>query len=811
MSLEGPYDHKKISEKWLKYWEKEEVYKFDRKDKTRPTYSIDTPPPYPSGEFHVGNALNWAYFDFVARYKRMRGYNVHFPQGWDCHGLPTEVRLERELGKRKSEFPPDEFIKLSREYTLKWIKPMKESIKKLGCSIDWSLEYLTMDPDYWRRTQLSFIKMYQKGLVYRDIHPVFWCPRCETAIAEAEVEYEDMERELYYIKFVEVTSKKEVDIATTRPELLSACVAVAVNPNDERYTWLIGHELIVPIYDTRVKVLADASVDPEFGSGVVMICTYGDKTDVKWQKVHNLPIRIVIDSKGHFTDNAGFLKGLSIKEGREKIIKELSKRGLISKIEKTVSEVGTCWRCHTPIEILPRPQWFVKVMDLTDNVLEWAEKIRWVPEHAKKMLIDWVLSLDWDWVISRQRLFATPIPVWYCENCGEIIVAKPEWLPIDPRREKPRVPKCPRCGSSKFKGEKDVMDTWMDSSITCAVHAGWPDDMDPRLFPADLQPNGYDIIRTWDYYLLVRHIALFGVAPYKTVLINGMVWGADGRMMSKSYGNYVVYDEVHEKYGPDAFRFWIASAVRTGSDLRIRWNDIDYNRRFMIKIWNAAKFVYMNIKDYDPKNIPQNLRLIDRWILSLMNKLIIKVTEAMENFDFMEASVSLREFTWHKFCDHYLEAIKHRLWNNKDAEAAKYTLYKVLLNIILMLAPIAPYITEEIYQNIYRKHLGYKSVHIAPWPVPEKIIEDDLTKGDILISTIAALRRAKSSLRIPLSAMLDKVIIYTSKYYELLNSQLDDIRGTIRIKEVELIKNGKGKFIVKNYPEISFTILLKKE
>ncbi|RLE76842.1 MAG: valine--tRNA ligase, partial [Thermoprotei archaeon] len=417
MVMDKRYNYREVEPKWQRKWEEWQIYRFDRSDVKRPAYSINTPPPYPSGEFHVGNALNHAYIDFAARYKRMRGYNVLFPQGWDCHGLPTEVRVERTVGKTKREIPEEEFLRLCREYTLQWIKPMKEAIKRLGCSIDWSTEYRTMDPDYWRRTQLSFVEMYRKGFVYRGEHPVFWCPRCETAIAEAEVEYKDTSRKLYYYYFM-LENGDKVPVASTRPELLGACVALVVNPEDQRYKSIVGMSAYVPIYNRKIKILSDSEVDPNFGTGVVMVCTYGDKTDVRWQKRYNLPIIKLINERGLLTDEAGPLKGMKINEARKKIIELLKERRLYIKEEVIQSSVGTCWRCHTPVEILPKKQWFVKTMALREKVLEEALKIKWIPEHARLILENWVKGLDWDWTISRQRLFATPIPAWYCEKCG---------------------------------------------------------------------------------------------------------------------------------------------------------------------------------------------------------------------------------------------------------------------------------------------------------------------------------------------------------------------------------------------------------
>ena len=804
------YDFNEIELKWQKYWVENNIYRFDREDRVKPTFSIDTPPPYPSGEFHVGNAFNHTYIDFVARYMRMKGYNVLFPQGWDCHGLPTEVRVERTLGRSKREIPSEKFLEYCRKYTLKWIKPMKDAIKRLGCSIDWSTEYLTMNPDYWRRTQLSFIEMYRKGLIYIGTHPIYWCPRCETAIAEAEVEYVKKKRKLHYYYFT-LENGEKIMVASTRPELLGACVALAVNPDDERYKRLIGKKAVVPIYGRKIPIVGDEDVEIEFGTGIVMICTYGDKTDVKWQKKHGLPEIIILDSRGKMNDRAGPLKGLSVEDAREKIVEMLKEKNLYVKSEEIESEIGTCWRCHTPIEILPEKQWFVKTRELAERVLEEARKIKWIPEYSIKRLENWVNSLDWDWVISRQRLFATPIPVWYCKNCGEVIVAEPEWVPIDPRKDKPKIDKCRKCGSTEFIGEKNVLDTWMDSSITAAVHAGWPDNFDERLFPADLQPNGYDIIRTWDYYLIVRGVALFNKTQFKIALINGMVRGTDGRMMHKSYGNYIELMKVIEKYGADAFRLWVSISAATGSDIRFSWENVDYAKRFLVKVWNVARFLKMTLKDFDP-NIDigeRDLRLLDKWIINLFRKLVLKATNAMDNYDFMTASTSIIDFTWHKLCDHYIEAVKYRVTmegENISKRAAQYTLYNILLKILQLLSPFTPHIVEEIYHQLYVDKMPWKSITISEWPKIEEIDEKSIKDGDIIISLIAAMRRIKHDLRIPLNQPVSSATIFAGKYLKLIKENLDDIKYTLKIEKIELKESGEGRYRVEEYPEISFNL-----
>mgnify|MGYP000064705394 CR=1 FL=1 len=811
-ALPKNFDILAVEEKWQKLWEEMGIYRFDWNDKEKPTFSIDTPPPYPSGDFHMGNVLNWTYFDIVARYKRMKGYNVYFPQGWDCHGLPTEVETEEKYGIKKTEVPPDKFRRLCEQFVEKYIALMKKAIIRLGCSIDWTTEYKTMDPNYWRKTQLSFIILFRKGFIYQGTHSVNWCPRCETAIADAEVEHEKRKGILHYIKFP-LEEGRHLTIATTRPELIPACVTVAVNPNDERYKDYVGKEIRVPIVNRRVKIIADEMVDPEFGTGVVMICTYGDKADVKSVAKNKLPVITIITQDGKMNEKAGKYAGLTIEEAKEAIVEDLKQEGLLEKTEEIQQEVGVCWRCKTPVEILERKQWFMKTRILTDKVEKTAHEVKWYPDYMKYRLIDWAKSLDWDWVISRQRVFATPIPIWYCEKCGEIILAKPEWLPIDPKLEPPKISKCPKCGHNKFIPERDVLDTWFDSSITCAVHAGWPDKPDwRRLFPADLHPSGTDIIRTWAYYLMVRHLALFDEKPYKACLINGMVLGTDGTKMSKSRGNYVTTLEVIGKYGADATRQWAAAGGATGSDIPFRWPDVEYGWRFLIKLWNAARFVSLHLKDYTPKETVK-LQPLDKWLLSKLEKVTDKVGKALENYQFNIAIEAAREFTWHVLCDQYIEAVKDRLYRKEvygeeKRKAAQYTLYNALYRTLQLLAPFIPHITEEIYQTMYAEEKGYKSIHISPWPTVNKELIDEKAEkiGDKTIALIAEIRRDKAKRRLPLNTEIKRLIVYAGNEENAEEIELcrDDIVGACRAKELQIISGGGEGKAVEDFPEIKF-------
>jgi len=806
--LPKKYTFSEIERKWQQKWEDMSIYHFDWNDTRRPVFSIDTPPPYPSGNFHMGNILNWTYFDIVARYKRMRGFNVLFPQGWDCHGLSIEIQVEKEQKIRKRDVPPDQFRKWCEQLIERYIALMKDSILKLGCSIDWTTEYRTMDPDYWRRTQLSFILLHKKGFMYQGTHPVNWCPRCETAIADAEVDYEKRQGALNYIRFPLEGTSEHLMIATSRPEFIPACVAVEVNPEDERFNKYIGKSIVVPVVNRTVKIIADEAVDPSFGTGVVMICTYGDKEDVKTVMKHKLPVIKLLTDNGRINENGGKYAGLTINQARKAIVEDLDAAGLLEKVEKLSQEVGVCDRCKAHVEILEHKQWFMKTRALTDEVEKTANEVVWYPDYMKTRLIDWAKSLDWDWVISRQRVFATPIPVWYCKNCGELILAEEAWVPIDPKLENPRVDKCPKCGSREFVPERDVFDTWMDSSITCAVHAGWPDREDwKRLFPADVHPSGIDIIRTWAYYLMVRHLALFGETPYKSCLINGMVLGSDGRKMSKSLKNYVAAPEVLGKYGSDATRQWAAGGGATGSDIPFRWPDVEYGRRFLVKLWNVSKFAINLLEGYAPsETVEFELQPLDKWILSKAEKLTQKVTEAMEKCQFNVAVEEIRNFTWHLFCDYYIEAVKDKLYN-PDAYgqakklAAQYTLYEVLYRVLQLLAPMTPHLTEEIYQAMYAENKGFKSLQISPWPKYDSALEDEAVEknGDLIMAIMSGVRQNKAENKLPLNAPVKTVDIYSGSLEtaNVINSVKEDIAGTLKIANVRVHpeKRSDGKQI----------------
>ncbi len=799
------YKFAEIEQKWQAKWEEMGIYHYDWNDKSRVPYSIDTPPPYPSGELHMGNVLNWTYFDMVARFKRMQGYNVLFPQGWDCHGLGIEIQVEKQNNIRKRDLPPDQFRNMCMALVERYIAMMKEGILKLGCSIDWTTEYKTMNPDYWRRTQLSFILLQKSGFMYRGTHPVNWCPRDETAIADAEVDHVKKEGTLHYIRYQLEGSSEYLLIATSRPEFIPACVAVEVNPKDERYNKYIGRKISVPLMNREVTIIGEESVDPKFGTGVVQICTYGDKEDVKTVMKHKLPVIRLLTDNGRISEAGCKYAGLYINQARAAIVEDLTAAGLLEKSEKIMQEVSVCDRCKTHVEILEQKQWFMNSRKLTDDVEKATNAMVWYPDYMKNRLIDWAKALDWDWVISRQRLFATPIPVWYCKGCGELILAQEDWVPIDPKLEGPRIEKCPKCGGTEFTPEQDVFDTWMDSSITVAVHAGWPDRADwKRLYPASIHTSGTDIIRTWAYYLIVRHLALFNEKPFNSVLINGMVLGSDGRKMSKSLKNYAAAPEVLNKNGADATRQWAAGGGATGSDIPYRTQDVEYGRRFLVKLWNASGFASKLLEDYKPNSEAKiELQLLDKWIISKTENLTKKVTESFEKCQFNIAVEDIRNFTWHVFCDYYLEAVKDRLYQpdihgQESRLAAQYTLYEVLYRIVQMLAPVIPHLTEEIYQYMFFEGKGYKSLQVSQWPKFNPVLVDETAEknGDLIIAIMGEVRHDKAEKKMPLNAPIKNMTIYAgnAETAGIIKQGCIDIASTLKIENITVLpEKGEGR------------------
>jgi len=662
---------------------------------------------------------------------------------------------------------------------------------RLGYRPDWEqFEYRTMDRDYWRAVQDSLLTMFEKGLIYRREFPVHWCSKCGTALAQAEVGYVQKSGKLYYVKFR--AENTDLEVATTRPELLNACVALAVHPEDGRYANLKGKEAEVPIFGQKVKILVDESVDPNFGTGIVMICTYGDEQDIKWQQKYSLPVVKAIDEQGRMI-NAGRYTGMKNAQAREDIVKDLDGTGRISKTEERVHNVLTHTErvnCMTPIEFLVKDQWFAKSKEFRERVLEEASKMRWIPKFMNQRLVDWVNSIEWDWLISRQRVFGTPVPFWHCRKCNAIIPPKREDLPVDTTVNAPPVKKCPKCSGTEVVGTMDVCDCWVDSSITPLIVTGFFTDKErfKRTYPTDYRQQGHDIIRTWLYYTTLRCTILTEKAPFKGVLINGHILGSDGSRMSKSKGNVIVPEQGVNEYGADAIRQALLS-LTLGSDFPFRWEPVKYGKSFLQKVWSSVRFAegFFTEPSYEFKL--EELEDVDRWILSRLREAVAKTVEAMEGFQFHVAVDVLQRFYWHDVCDQYIEAVKPRLYSPRTPEsqmAAKSTLYKVIWTFSRLIAPICPHITEEIYQKVFREREGHVSIHAAPYPRIEEVPAVDGKVGEALVRVIAELRSRKVEGKIALSAEVSGAYIQGDKdTLRICRKNEWLIKEVLHIKEVQ--------------------------
>ncbi|MFW3146497.1 MAG: valine--tRNA ligase [Thermoplasmatota archaeon] len=789
----GGYDVHAAEGKWQEFWQEKEVYKFDLDSKKEP-FTIDNPPRYASGPLHAGHAVHYTHIDFVARYKRMRGYNVMFPLCFDVNGMPIEVRVEKKYDIRMRDTDRHEFIKLCEEFARGNIAEMSRQFKIFGESMDPSVYYQT-DAHYYRKlTQISFIKLFEKGRVYKANHPVNWCPRCGTALAESEVEYRDNITKLNTILFtVADDPERKVEIATTRPELLCTCQLVAVHPDDERFQDLVGREMITPIFEKKVPVVADEAVQKEYGSGVVMICTIGDKEDLRWVFKYGLELEKGIDEHGRMTSQAGNYEGMDLKDAREKVIEDLRDYGLLVKQEDNPQNIGTCWRCHTTIEYLQVPQWFLKILDMKEEVLDTADEITWWPEFMKVRLREWVNSLTWDWVISRQRYFATPIPVWECTDCGNPVLAEEDSCYVDPTLDPPPVEKCPECGGS-LKGSEEVFDTWMDSSITPLYNSFWLRDpkLFGRLYPMSLRPQSHDIIRTWAFYSIVRGLKLTGERPWETIMMGGFILAPDGTPMHASKGNAVDPLEYHREYGADPIRYYAATCT-LGKDHPFRIKDVRRGSQIVRKLFNLEKLLSQAFSGLAPEELlavkervrkDSSLLLpVDKWILHRYSRVVEEATEAADTYQFDKVVKSAVDFMWLEVADQYVEMVKHRLRSGR--EGTIYASYVLGLGIAKLLAPFLPHITEDAYQEHYRKFEGDISIHISRWPKPVMKDEDGASRGSMAADIVRTIRRWKSDEKIALGAEIGPVRLITNRPYDLENS-LDDIRGTVKSQEVTL-------------------------
>ncbi len=774
--------NRSIEEKWQQHWQKSGAYIFSD-DGKKPLFVIDTPPPYTNGVLHMGHVADYSYIDTIARYKRMKGFNVYYPQGWDTMGFPTERTVEKKYGKG---LPDQEFLKKCENLSNENLSAMRTEMLRMGYSMDMSHEYITMLKSYTAKVQLSLLMMHEKGLVYRGRHAVYWCPYCRTAIAREETEEKEEKTSLNYITFALSDRSGSITIATTRPEMLHACVVVAVNPNDERNKQYIGKKAALPLFGKEVEVIGDADVEIGFGTGAEMICTFGDKKDLVLFHRHKLNEVQAIDEKGRLV-NADKYNGLSLSEARGAILGDLKQLGLLIKKDEMLHMIKVHDRCDNPIELLSSTQWFIRITDFAEQIKKQADSIKWIPEFTKRYLHDWADYIDWDWVISRERKFDTPLPFWYCEECGEIIPAKKEALPVDPRNGQAPVDKCPKCGGHVV-GATQTCDVWIDSAITPLVIAGWPEGNFERFFPADLRVNATEIIRTWDFYTIFQTWALTGKIPFKQIFVHGLILAPDNKKMSKSLGNVIGPEELIQKYSADSIRMWSVLSGAEGKDRALLFNDVKYAYSFIVKLFNSFEFISKAIEGFEGNFEEDALSAFDSYILSRLNSIIKNVDMSYGAFNFFTAANEIINFYWHEFCDYYIEEVKHIVYG-KDKNrkmAVQHVLAEVAEATLKMLAPIIPHATEELYTKMKKA-----SVHVQEFPKGDESLINAKAdeEGAYLNGIISAVRKERTKNSLALNYPLTAITInMPEKYYHLVERNRADIAEICKVNDIKLAK-----------------------
>jgi valyl-tRNA synthetase len=779
----GDYNPEDYEEKWRQKWVEDETYRY-RGDEDREVFSIDTPPPTVSGSLHFGHTYGNTLTDFMARFKRMQGKDVYFPFGYDDNGIASERLTERELDIRHQNFSRREFQEKVREVCEEYEKDFTEAMQEFAFSMDWNNTYKTIEPRVQRVSQLSFIDLYEQGREYRQKAPAIWCPECETAISQ--VETEDMEENSHFndIEFPLATGNGSVVISTTRPELLPACVAIIVHPEDESNEHLVGEKAEVPLFDYEVPIIEDERVDMETGSGVVMCCTFGDQTDIEWYQAHNLDLRIAMDESGKMTDLAGEYERLDREDAREEIVDDLDEEGMLLDRWEIEHTVQVHERCDEPIEFLVTEQWYIELLDHKEKYFEAGREMDWYPEKMFTRYKHWIEGLQWDWCISRQRDSGIPLPVWYCEECGEEIIADKEELPVEPIQDEPSIEECPECGCEEFEAEEDVLDTWATSSLTPLINAEWDWNAEeeeyefgrPELYNMTLRPQGHDIISFWLFHTVVKCLEHTGDVPFDEVMINGHVLDENREKMSKSRGNVTTPHEVLEEYPVDAARYW-AGQAKVGDDLALKDQDLVEGEKLMRKLWNASKLIDDLAPHKDVEVDEEDLDEIDRWILAEMDELVEFVTEKYEEYGFDRARDRLRTRFFNMFCSDYLEIAKQKL-DDEDSESTQYALVQAHRKFLKMFAPMISHTTEEIWNEMYEKN----SIHRSSWPEATGI-EADKEAGERAMEVVSALRKFKTEHQMPLNEELSRVEVYGD-----ISGFEDSIKEVMHVQELEQLE-----------------------
>ncbi|MDD4753989.1 MAG: valine--tRNA ligase, partial [Desulfitobacteriaceae bacterium] len=752
-SISTTYDPKKVEEKWYSQWEKDRYF-HEEVDLEKPPFSIVMPPPNVTGQLHMGHALDNTIQDILTRWRRMQGYGALWLPGTDHAGIATQARVEENLAKdgvSKYDLGREKFLEKVWEWKERYHDRIAKQLRLLGSSCDWERERFTMDEGCSQAVQEVFVKLYEKGLIYRGSYIINWCPKCQTTISDIEVEHNEREGKLYYLKYPIKDSTAYIRIATTRPETVLGDTAIAVNPEDERYRDLVGLTVVLPIMDREIPIIADEYVDPSFGTGAVKITPAHDPNDFEIGLRHNLSQITVIGKDGRMSEEAGKYQGMDRYECREKLIEEFDGLGLFEKMEEHSHAVGECYRCGTIIEPLVSPQWFVKMKPLAEPAIKAVldGQIRFVPERFTKIYIGWLENIR-DWCISRQLWWGHRIPVWYCQDCGKVICAKAAPLV------------CPSCDSKNLEQDPDVLDTWFSSALWPFSTLGWLEntkDLD-YFYPTSVLVTGRDIIFFWVARMIFMGLEFMEREPFKEVFIHGLVLDSLGRKMSKSLGNGVDPLEIIDQYGADTLRFMLVTGNTPGNDLRFQVERLDAARNFANKIWNASRFVLMNLADYRPDAEEISFNLADRWILERYRKIAAEVTRYLEKYELGEAARILYDFTWNEFCDWYIELAKLRLYKETGAEkyTAQHVLTYVLSGIMKLMHPFMPFITEEIWQHL--PHEG-ETIMLSPWPDTEGMTsyaQEEAEMG-LVMEVIRAVRNIRAEMNVPLGKRVNIIVL----------------------------------------------------
>ncbi len=760
------YNPKDVEERWGRFWIERRLFHADERDDSRPAYSIVIPPPNVTGSLHMGHALNATLQDILCRWKRMEGYNVLWMPGTDHAGIATQTVVERELakeGKTRWDLGREKFIERVWQWKEKYGNYIVEQLKRLGCSCDWDRLRFTMDEGFSRAVREVFVRLYEEGLIYKGSYIVNWCPRCHTALSDLEVEYEEQDGHLWYIRYPLEDGSGYITVATTRPETMLGDTAVAVNPEDERYRDFVGKKVILPLVNRKIPVIADPYVDPEFGTGALKITPAHDPNDFEIGRRFGLDVVCVMNTDGTMNELAGKYAGMDRYEARKAIVRDLEELGLLEKVEPYRHSVGHCYRCHTVIEPYVSEQWFVKTKPLAEPAIKAVEdgRTRIIPERWKKVYFEWMRNIR-DWCISRQIWWGHRIPAWYCSECGKISVSRED------------IDRCLHCGSQNIRQDEDVLDTWFSSALWPFGTMGWPDETETlkRFYPTSCLVTGFDILFFWVARMMMMGLKFMGDVPFRDVYIHALIRDEKGQKMSKTRGNVIDPLEMMDKYGTDALRFTLAILAAQGRDIRLSEKKIEAYRNFVNKIWNAARFVLMNLDGYEPVDISgRELELADRWILSRLNRTVHEARRALEEYEFDEYASAIYNFTWHQFCDWYIELAKPALYGD-DAER-RLTVQNILVHVfdvLLRLAhPVMPFVTEEIRQKLPIEK--EESILLSPFPQVEEGWLDGEAEADMafLMDVVGAVRNVKADMSIPLTRKVKVLVKAQGREKELLD------------------------------------------